>query len=129
MSTSLGEIPKIPRIPKKVPDPKAEPDVEKNKEFSGEIEGGTLWQVLRVEESLLRIILLCMSPVDLINFEKTCVLMRDLIVQNKVWKNKLLSDLSHLLANNAVADKLELVVTEADKKHNGDVVKNENWTY
>ena len=129
MSTSLGKIPKIPRIPKKVPDPKAWPAVEKNKEFSGEIEGGTLWQVLRVEESLVRNILLHLSPVDLINLEKTCVLMRDLIVQNKIWKNKLLSDFSHLLANNDMADKLDLVVTEADEKHNGDVVKNENWSY
>ena len=66
-----------------------------------------------------------MSPVNLINLEKTCVLMRDLIVQNKVWKNKLLSDFSHLLANNEVADKLELVVTEADEKYDGVVVKNE----
>ena len=80
MSASLGKIPKIPRIPKKVSDPKAEPIVELNKEFSGEIEGGTFWQVLRVEESLVRSILLQLFPVDLLNFEKTCVLMRDLIV-------------------------------------------------
>ena len=110
-------------IPRKVSDPRAEPDVEQNKEFSGEIEGGTLWQVLRVEESLLRNILLQLSPVDLLNLEKTCVLMRNLIVQNKVWKTKLLSDFSQLLANTEVADKLELVVTAADEKHAGNVVK------
>lgn len=119
MSTSLGKIPKIPAISR----------TDSITEFSGEIEGGTLWQVLRVEESLLRNILLQLSPVDLLNLEKTCVLMRNLIVQNKVWKTKLLSDFSHLLANTEVADKLELVVTAADEKHAGDVVKNENWSY
>ena len=41
MSTSLEKVPKIPRIPKKVPDPKAGSASEKNKEFSGAIEGGT----------------------------------------------------------------------------------------
>ena len=77
---------------------------------------------------MIRNILLFMSPLDLLNLEKTCLLMRDLIVQNKVWKKKLLSDFSHMLACK-VADKLELVVTEADEKRNGDVVKNEKWSY
>ena len=49
MSSSVGKFPKISRIPEKVPDPKAGPAIEQNKVFSGEIEGGTLWQVLRVE--------------------------------------------------------------------------------
>ena len=89
MSNSQGKIPKIPRIPKKVSDPKAEPIVELNKEFSGEIEGGTLWQVLKVEESLIRKILLQLDPVDLMKLEASCVLLRDSIVQNTVWKYKL----------------------------------------
>ena len=100
MSTCLGNIPKIPRSLMKVLDPKAEPVVDQKKEeFSGEIEGATLWQGLKVEEDLIKNILLYLDPVDLINLVKTCVLMRDLIVQNRVWKQKLFSDFSKMLSN------------------------------
>ena len=114
---SLRKIPKIARIHKKVI-PKALPIVEQNREFSGEIEGGTLWQVLKVEESLIRKILLQLDPVDLMNLEASCVLLRDCIVQNSVWKYKLLNECSHLLTRNVIKDKLDLVVTEANEKHN-----------
>ena len=76
---------KILGIPKKVTDPIGELVEDQKKDFSGEIEGGTLWQVLKVKESLIRKILLQLDLLDLINLEKTCVLMRDLIVQNNVW--------------------------------------------
>jgi hypothetical protein len=86
-----------------------------------------LWQVLKVEESLIMKILLQLDPVDLMNLEASCVLLRDCIDQNRVWKYKLLNDFSYLLTSNVMKDKLDLVVTEANEKHNGDVVNNDNW--
>ena len=104
MSNFGGNIPKIPRSSWKVLGPKTDPDAveQEEEEFSGEIEGGTLFQALKVEEDLIKNVLLLLDPVDLINLEKTCVLMRDLIVQNRVWKQKLFSDFRNLLSHNVI---------------------------
>ena len=61
---------RIPKIPKKVLT-EATKEPLKVKEFSGDLDGGTLWQVLGVEENLVRRILLLLGPVDLINLEQT----------------------------------------------------------
>ena len=81
----------------------------------------------KVEESLIRKILLQLDPVDLLNLEACCVLLRDCIVQNSIWKHKLLNEYSSLLTSNMIKEKLDLVVTEANEKHKGDVEKDDNW--
>lgn len=123
-SHSLG---KIPRIPKKVSVPKVE--VIEKKEFSGELEGGSMWQALRVEESLIRKILLQLDPVDLINLEKTCLLIRELIIVNKVWRKKFISDFTDFSSNNLIREKLLEISSEfgdigfCDAKHTGEVLE------
>jgi hypothetical protein len=54
-------------------------------------------------------------------------LLRDCIVHKIISKYKLLNDYSHMLTSYVIKDKLNLVVTEANKKYNGDVVNNDNW--
>ena len=77
-----------PCISRTVLDPKADLIVEKKKEeFSGEIEGGTLWQALKVEENVIKNILLQLDPVDLINLEKIFVLMINLEKTNSTSEN------------------------------------------
>jgi len=119
---------RIPKIPKKIiTEATKEPD--KVKEFSGDLDGGTLWQVLGVEENLVRRILLLLNPVDLINLEKTSAFVRNLIIHFNVWKEKFKSDFSKMETLVDIAEKLEEIVEKADEVNSGNVLKSGHWCF
>jgi len=119
---------RIPKIPKKVMR-EATKEPRKVQEFSGDLDGGTLWQVLGVEENLVRRILLLLNPVDLINLEKTSAFVRNLIIHFNVWKEKFNSDFSKMETLVDIAEKLEELVEKADKVNSGNVLKSDHWCF
>jgi len=119
---------RIPKIPKKALTEATKKPV-KVKEFSGNLDGGTLWQVLGVEENLVRRILHLLGPVDLINLEQTSAYIRDLVIQFNVWKDKFNRDFRKMDTLVDIAEKLEETIEKADEANAGNVLKSEHWLY
>jgi len=117
----------IPRIPKKVSVPKVE--IIEKKEFSGELEGGSLWQILKVEESLIRKILLQLDPVVLMNLEKTCLLIRNLIMLHHIWRRKCSREFRDLLSHSLVKEKYDQFASKENKKNTEELLENEHWSF
>jgi len=119
---------RIPKIPKKALSESTKEPCEL-KEFSGDLDGGTLWQVLGVEENLVRKILLLLDPVDLINLEKTSAFVRNLTIHFNVWKEKFTSDFRKMETLVDIAEKLDEIIEKADEVNSGNVLKSDHWCF